>query len=200
MPQQPATSTDRLSNVIQVIQLGRKTGVLTVERFKGSNFEQGILTFVNGRVTQASVGQYNGAAAFNALNAWGECRFTFTPSATAQITQPLPSITGYEPNYRDYATDPTLRIQAVAGEQATNGAGDKQAHTAAVGVPYPIRQYDEALLRIERMGLSRAHRRLFLLVDGHRPTPELVRLMGRGKEEVEALLRELERAGVIQQT
>ena len=32
MPQKPATSTDRLANVIQVIQLGRKTGELTAER------------------------------------------------------------------------------------------------------------------------------------------------------------------------
>ena len=42
MPQQPTTLTDRLANVIQVIQLGRKTGTLTVERSNGNSLEQGV--------------------------------------------------------------------------------------------------------------------------------------------------------------
>ncbi len=81
-----------------------------------------------------------------------------------------------------------------------NGAGGMQPGPAASGVPYPVRPYDEALVWIERVGLSRAHRRLFLLIDGYRSTPELVRLMGRGQEEVNTLLRDLEGVGLIQQT
>jgi len=87
-----------------------------------------------------------------------------------------------------------------AVEQGMKGAGSIQPDPAAGGVPYPIRPYDEALVWIERVGLSRAHRRLFLLLDGYRTLPELVRLMGRVQEEVNALLRDLEGAGLIRRT
>lgn len=54
MPQQPTTLTDQLANVVAVIQLGRKTGTLTVERGSGSSLERGTIHFVNGLMTQAN--------------------------------------------------------------------------------------------------------------------------------------------------
>jgi hypothetical protein len=47
------------------------------------------------------------------------------------------------------------------------------------------------------MKFSRAHRHLFLLIDGHRTTTELAHLMGRRQVEVYALLHDLERADVV---
>jgi Domain of unknown function (DUF4388) len=213
MPQQPATSTDRLANVIEVIQLGRRTGILTAERDTGSLLEHGMIAFVKGQVAQASVSQHAGFPAFSVLKTWGACRFAFTPSdpsqITQQITQPLPPVSGDSSTFRALSTDPTLHTQALAnhkqagsmaaGEQSMNGAGSMQPGPATGGIPYPVRPYDEALVWIERVGLSRAHRRLFLLIDGYRSTPELVRLMGRGQEEVNTLLRDLEGVGLIQQ-
>jgi hypothetical protein len=214
MPEQPTTSTDRLADVIEVIQLGRKTGILTAERGTGSMLEQGVITFVRGQVFQASVGHHKGFPAFSVLKTWGACRFAFTPSdpsqITQQITQPLPPVSGDSSTFRALTTDPTLHTQAMVnhkpagsmgvGEQGMKGAGSIQLGPAAGGVPYPIRPYDEALAWIERVGLSRAHRRLFLLIDGYRTLPELARLMGRVQEEVNALLRDLEGAGLIRQT
>ncbi len=214
MPQQPATSTDRLINVMEVIQLGRKTGTLTAERDVGSMLEHGMITFVNGRVIQASVGQHTGFPAFSVLKTWSTCRFAFTPSDTSQITQqitqPLAPVTGEASIPRDFVTDPTLPTPATAnhkqnglmaaGGQGMNSAWGMHSSSAAGAVPYPIRPYDEALVWIERMGLSRAHRRLFLLIDGYRILPELVRLMGRREDEVNALLRDLEGADLIRQT
>ena len=214
MPQQPATSTDRLANVIEVIQLGRKTGILTAERDTGSMFEYGMITFVKGQVTQASVGSYTGFPAFSMLKTWGACRFTFAPAEasqiTQQITQPLTPITGEASTLRGSVTNPTLHTPATAihkhdssitaGGQGMNGTRGTPQGPAAGEVPYPICPYDEALVWIERMGLSRAHRQLFLLIDGNRGTAELVRLTGRRQEEVNALLRDLESAGLIRQT
>ena len=214
MPQQPATSTDRLINVIEVIQLGRKTGILTAERNVGSMLEHGMITFVNGKVIQASFGQHTGFPAFSVLKTWSTCRFTFTPSDTSQITQqitqPLTSVTDEVSTQQGFVTDPTLRTPATAnhkqndlmaaGGQGMNSAWGMHSSPAGGGVPYPIRPYDEALVWIERMGLSRAHRRLFLLIDGYRILPELVRLMGRREDEVNALLRDLEGADLIRQT
>lgn len=202
MPQQPATSTDRLANVIEVIQLGRKTGILTAERNAGTMLEQGMIIFVKGQVTQASAGQYTGFPAFSVLKTWGACRFAFTPIDASRTTQPLTAVTGL----RGFSTDPTLRAQAPAnhkplGPITAGGSGmvGASSHPAEGGLPYPVLPYDEALVWIERRGLSRAHRQLFLLIDGHRTKAELVRLTGRGEGEVYALLRDLEVAGVIGQ-
>ncbi len=104
MSQQPKTETDRLANVIQVLQLGQKTGRLIVERNEGPLFEQGIITFVHGQVVQASVNQQQGPDALNWLRSWGACRFTFTPeqrpTAAGRIAAPTPPLsarrtTGY---------------------------------------------------------------------------------------------------------
>src|SRR5207245_11727051 len=68
MSQQPKTETDRLASVIQVIQLGQKTGRLIVERTNGSSLEQGAITFASGQITQASIGQHQGNDALTLLS------------------------------------------------------------------------------------------------------------------------------------
>jgi Domain of unknown function (DUF4388) len=208
MPQQPATLTDRLANVIQVIQLGRKTGTLSVERSSGNSLEQGTVYFVNGLMTQASAHQLRGLAAFQWLNTWGSCRFTFTPSDSAVATNRLVSIRlGQVPaskheGFQD--TDPTIRIQAQARAFSSSGTENNQNRHHGISpqnvsgsIPNQVRFLEDAVERIERMKLSRAHRRLFLLIDGHRTTADLARLMGRRQVEVDALLHDLERADVV---
>jgi len=208
MPQQPATLTDRLANVIQVIQLGRKTGTLTVERSNGNSLEQGTVYFVNGLMTQASALQLRGLAAFQWLNTWGSCRFTFTPSDSALATNKLASIRpGQIPVFeraRFQDTDPTIPNQAQAkafsgsgAENSQNRQNDLSPRKASDRIPNQVRSLEDAVQRIERMKLSRAHRRLFLFIDGHRTRTELARLMGRRQVEVDALLQDLERADVV---
>ena len=206
MPQQPTTSTDQLANVIQVIQLGRKTGTLTVERSSGNSLEHGSVCFVNGLMTQASAHQLRGLAAFQWLNTWGSCRFTFTPSDSALTTNKLPSLRlGQIPaseHERFQDTDPTIRLQAQAflgsgTDNNQNRQNDILPQKAFGSIPNQVRSLEDAVQRIERMKFSRAHRHLFLLIDGHRTTTELAHLMGRRQVEVYALLHDLERADVV---
>lgn len=218
MPQQRDTSTDRLANVIQVIQLGRKTGVLTVERSNGITTEEGSITFVNGHATQASAGQRVGLDAFNWLSTWGASRFAFLSSTTTPQTTPLPSVTRTAPAAAAMSVSPAFRTQpqphplvppsATHRSEDTSLAGiDARGIRKSTGVSHPVpvtgipvrtRQMDEAIRLIEQLGLSRTHRRLFLLIDGQRTNTELVRLIGREPDEVQRLLRDLEKAGVIQ--
>lgn len=208
MPQQPTTLTDRLANVIQVIQLGRKTGTLIVERSSGNSLEHGTVCFVNGLMTQASAHQLRGLAAFQWLNTWGSCRFTFTPSESAATTTKLHSLRPDQmpvPEHETFQdTGPTIRIQTQAKAFSGSGAGDDQNHqqdlslqNVSGSIPSQVRSFEDAVQRIEHMKLSRAHRRLFLLIDGHRTTTDLARLMGRRQVEVDALLQDLERADVV---
>jgi hypothetical protein len=208
MPQQPTTLTDRLANVIQVIQLGRKSGTLIAERSSGNSLEYGTVCFVNGLMTQASAHQLRGLAAFQWLNTWGSCRFTFTPSESAATTTKLHSLRPDQmpvPEHETFQdTRPTMRIQAQAKAFSGSGAGDNQNHQTDLtlqnvsgSIPNQVRSLEDAIQRIESMKLSRAHRRLFLLIDGHRTTTDLARLMGRRQVEVDALLQDLERADVV---
>jgi hypothetical protein len=84
------TSTDRLSNVIEVVELGRRSGMLAVERGEGQTFEEGGIFFVGGHATYAVTGNLHGREALAALAQWGACRFAFQ----SDIPPPPPNISG----------------------------------------------------------------------------------------------------------
>ncbi len=206
MPQQLQTVTNRLADVIEVVQLGRKTGLLTVERGEGASLEEGAITFVNGQPVQARVGKQSGQEALKVLRSWGPCRFAFVPFAPPTINGhatpgSLPALR------RPQETDPALR-RLQAGSRATlplqphSQLGPVWMGSPAGGAspsraPVRVQPYEEALRLLEQRGFSRTHRRLFLLIDGMRSPAELARLMGRAEDEVWSLLSDLERAGFI---
>lgn len=234
MPQQRETVTDRLANVIEVIQLGRKTGQLSVERGTGNTYEEGYIFFLNGQIIQAVTGWRSGQEALNWLSDWGACRFTFIPDASARTTNklsaistpstsPLSPIPSASQKVLPATAQPTRPpVQRVVSTGKTGSPGgpfptqlSPEASASGTGAidngvaapahpdtgtlaPYRTRQLDEALWLLERRGLSRAHRHLFLLIDGQRTVAELVRLTGRKQDEVQLLLRDLETATLIQ--
>lgn len=189
MPQ-PATSTDRLANVIQVIQLGRKTGTLMAERNGRNGLEQGSIFFVNGQMVQARAEHLEGSAAFTWLNTWSACRFTFTPSSSPATTVKLPAVS------LEHLPEQEMSEYSASSQDSDQGSSTGMKSDARV--PFQKRAFDEALHLIDQAQLSRAHRRLYLLIDGQRSATELTRLMGRGQNEIDALLQDLERIGVIQ--
>jgi len=229
MSQRRGTITDQLANIIQVIQLGKKTGRLTVERDDGADRVPGEIHFTHGRITQAHCGEMSGQQALNWLATWGECRFLFIPSPNGSgpqafspsPTQPLPRI---EPHLPVSESAGSVRGPAGAeerrGEERKPGpkgdegrsrpANTHNGITQAMGRitdhlqatylnPHRIRLGDETLRLLDQAGLSRLHRHLFLLIDGQRSRTELARLIGRQPEELQRLLDDLERIGVIQQ-
>src|SRR5689334_10722721 len=78
MAQQREATTDRLVGIIASIKMERKSGQLWVRRGKGLTSEEGILTFIQGQITRASVGRRNGADALNWLSTWGQAHYIFT--------------------------------------------------------------------------------------------------------------------------
>jgi Domain of unknown function (DUF4388) len=211
---QQETATERLVNVIQSLQLGRAGGVLTARRGEGVTQEEGIIVFVNGQVAEASVGRRTGSGALNWLSTWGRCRFSFVPSDTSSITTPsLPSSPG-APGDQHRNTGSYPRIQAPTSDKQSGPLGRESGplapsgpHASAAGqpnlsdrmtiIPYTTLPLDEALRWIEQGKLSRIHKHLFLLIDGHRSVTELVRLTGKNQDEVHELLHDLVRTGVI---
>ena len=64
--------------------------------------------------------------------------------------------------------------------------------------PLRLRAGEEVLQQLGNTQLPRTHRRLLLLIDGHRKREDFARLMGRTLAEVQELLSDLERYGFIQ--
>ncbi len=88
MRRQRATHADRVSQVIEVIELGRRTGLLSVERDVGAALEEGDLYFLEGQAIYASTGTQSGRSALETLRTWGACRFVFL----SDVPKPMPNI------------------------------------------------------------------------------------------------------------
>jgi len=179
MQPQRETQTDSLANIIQILQLGYRSGTLTVERNAGQTIEEGYIVFVNGRAVDARAGPYSGMTAFNYLQTWRSCRFSFINAGNTTLPSGSP------------ASNHTSRPQ-LSGPPASKNV----MHS-----PFPrLSQAGEtAISRPETTRLSRMHRRLLLLINGQRSLTVLARLMARSPDEVQTLLDDLEQAGLIQQ-
>ena len=204
MAQQKETITNSLADVIQVIQLGRKSGVLTVERGDGETFEEGMITFVNGQAVEAQTTVFNGQNALRRLSSWGTCRYAFISTPTAEIPSiPAPvSTPAFERRMTDTGTHPRIPIsplrESAARRQASNGGTEQViSFIPASIVPHLVISLEESLRRVDQLGLSRQHRHLLLLVDGQRNVAEMVRLIGRTQFKVQRLLADLEHAEII---
>jgi hypothetical protein len=206
MSQGRGIATDSLLNIIQVIQMGRKSGILTVERGEGSTLETGQITFVQGHITQVRNNLLNSQQALDRLRTWQACRFTFLPLLQNNVTGSLPSVSlpppvpSAPPPQGRATTQPLtysnsyLPVPANSTSPATDPWGN--AYNAPAQ-PYHTVSLEQALRNIEQRGLTRAHRRLFLLINGQRTTTELIRLMSKQADEVLHLLDDLAYIGVI---
>ena len=180
--------TDRLADVIHIIQFGNKSGVLAVERANGSIKEEGYIRFVLGRIVEARVGQYNGLAAFNYLATWQTCLFALvTETPTTQLPAPM-------------LNAPAMSSPVSYDTADNNGHyGDYQRDDAHLALPQRLQRGEESIRYPERIVLSRLHRRLLMLIDGRRGLDDLARLMVRSPNEVQDLLNDLVRGGFIRQ-
>src|SRR5437868_2403237 len=84
------TATDKLADVIQMLQMARKTGTLLVNRDGfDSTIEQGVLILQNGQIIDASLGLYRGPEALQRLQGWQLCYFVFqTPTQSNSPSLP----------------------------------------------------------------------------------------------------------------
>jgi Domain of unknown function (DUF4388) len=177
---QRETSIDRLADIMNVLHIGHKTGVLTVERGENGTYEEGIIMFVNGQVVEAQVGRRHSVEAMQWLTTWGACRFRFDSSLSVP-TQTLPH---------------NIFAPAQSNGQLKNSV-QAQGSAPSPSVPRQAEPVDTALALMQSLALSRAHRRLFLLIDGRRNIIDLARLSGTPLDQTYNLLQELQRARLI---
>jgi hypothetical protein len=112
------------------------------------------------------------------------------PRATPETPRPPSFQPGLvQPAFRAPASDPNLSFSDWLSD------GNQPGQPA----PQRLWQGQDALLFLERTRASRLHRHIFLLLDGKRTLPDLVRITGHSPEEVKRLLNDLERLGMIKQ-
>jgi len=167
------TVTENLADVIQTLGLAHKTGVLIVQHDgPGEAYEQGSLLFQNGNVVDAVFGELRGLNAYRVLYLWTHCNFVFQPNATTLTTTSL-------------------------SLPATGSLVSVPQKTETLKIPQRLPPYHVNLPDFGMLRLTRAHRQLFLLIDGNRPVVLLARMVGRDPSEVHALLMDLVNVGVI---
>jgi hypothetical protein len=195
MKQRDMTTTNHVSTVIDVLQLGKKTGHLLVEREADGTHEEGTLVFMHGQVVQASIGIYKGKDAMTRLLAWQACRFAFTPTSADRI-QEQPPLLEIHPNRKKSIENSHKLFYGDVKSLANSSNTEDQLNLRPLLNVYK-EALDEIFPSLEQNGFSRLHRRLFLLIDGRRSLRDLAMLLGRTPNETIALLTELEEAGFI---
>jgi Domain of unknown function (DUF4388) len=78
-------TTSRLNNIINMIMLGRQSGILRVIRGQGHAREFGQIKFVDGEPIAALLGQVTGPNALTVLMNWGECVYAFDEQVTSGL-------------------------------------------------------------------------------------------------------------------
>jgi hypothetical protein len=186
----------QLATIIQNIQMEGRSGLLVVKRGQGGILEEGSILFVNGKMQEAKAGRRTKFDAFKYLCTWENYEFSFrTPDGQIQhITLPTPTS-------REHRAGPA---PAQLSTPIPSSLRSNQNNTGGLVawpynfVPYHTRrQLSEGLQVVEKMGLTRAHRRLFMLVNGERSVAELARLTASSETEVYQHLQDLERAAVV---
>ncbi|GER90125.1 hypothetical protein KDW_42870 [Dictyobacter vulcani] len=211
MAQQRETATNNLSDIIELIKMGHRSGVLSVERGEGRAFEEGLIVFVNGQVTEAQASAQTGSNALRWLSSWTTCRFSFivgdnpqTQGTGPQLPTPRTSRPS-SPSYPTYPADtgnfpPPGNTPIPRGNTPiprANMLSPNASSPSILQIPYRTQTNGNVLAYMEQVGLTREHRRLYMLVDGQRSTHELINLMGKGPDKILELLSNLERTRLI---
>ncbi|MBA2394555.1 MAG: DUF4388 domain-containing protein [Ktedonobacteraceae bacterium] len=202
MQPQRDTMTDSLADIIHIIRLGGKSGTLTVERGEANTLEEGFIAFADGRILEAKAGRSSGQQAFNYLNAWTTCRFSFADYATSDGTVPYQSAhfspSGEKFPQKDVSVPKTGQLAtSPLTPQSNDMSLNNRGSVVAFSLPARSRAGEIALQQLDRVHISRLQKRLLLLVNGQRTLSELARLIVRSPEETQILLEELERAGFV---
>lgn len=194
--QQREAITDRLVSIIATIKMERQSGQLRVWRGEGLTAEEGILTFMQGQIKQASVGRRSGADALNWLSTWGRTHYLFLSARSEleeRVLRDIPALPATSSGSEEKHTD-RLDLESPVHTDRL----DLESPIPSDGeTPCPYMKFHEAMKQIEKAGLSRAHRRLYLLIDGRRSIHDLASLLGKERVEVRSLLCDLEWERVI---
>ncbi len=138
MTKPTVTATDRLANVLDVVELGQRTGLLRVERGNGIMREEGEVYFAQGKPIYAAIAGLRGREALHLLAQWTGCYFAFDP----QAARPIPNVSGVLPAVSSPSNGAFARSgpNGYYGQNGANGFGPNGRPGPPLQVPPPAYQ------------------------------------------------------------
>ncbi len=138
MTKPTVTATDRLANVLDVVELGQRTGLLRVERGNGTMREEGEVYFAQGKPIYAAIAGLRGREALHLLAQWTGCYFAFDP----QAARPIPNVSGVLPAVSSPSNGAFARSgpNGYYGQNGANGFGPNGRPGPRLQVPPPAYQ------------------------------------------------------------
>jgi Domain of unknown function (DUF4388) len=138
MTKPTVTATDRLANVLDVVELGQRTGLLRVERGNGTMREEGEVYFAQGKPIYAAIAGLRGREALHLLAQWGGCYFAFDP----QAARPIPNVSGVLPAVSSPSNGAFAQSgpNGYYGQNGANGFGPNGRSGPRLQVPPPAYQ------------------------------------------------------------
>lgn len=120
----------------------------------------------------------------------------FVPALPEQLSGSMFSTPQTQPEVKAVTKPSTTRPLYRFQQPDPSTHGDLSLRPAIAA--YSKESTDAVMRILDQQGLSRTHRRLFLLIDGRRSIKELATLISRTAGETATMLADLERAGLIQ--
>ncbi len=120
-------TTSRLNNIINMITLGRQSGILRVIRGQGHTREMGQIKFLEGEPVAALLGQVTGQNALTVLMNWGECVYSFDEQAAGDLDGSPPDASGSLPS--------SPGSMPASGSWPTSGSWPAYGHPSAQTPP-----------------------------------------------------------------
>lgn len=200
--------TQQLATVVQSIQVEGRTGLLMVRRGQGDSREEGTILFTNGKMQEARAGKRTSFAAFKYLCTWESYESSFrTPDGQTRLfTQSSPST--YSASMSPITPIPVQNDPPTPTTPTAPQTDPLNFTIQPLTDSFTIDPYASipcqsgyslatALQIIENAGLTRAHRRLFLLINGERSIRELARITTSNEFDIYQKLQDIEKTKIV---
>ncbi len=196
-------TADSLLPVLEFFRARQQTGLLSVERLRNGQLEEGEIYLRAGRPVYAAAGQLAGQDALNLLLTWSPIRFAFFadapyPMRSDSSSLPAARLTPLLPGVVRGESDPQLPLAPekvnddAAGYIGISTYGSSYKPGLEWLVPRRLSN-DLSVLSL----LSRRQRSVYLLVDGRRTVADLARCTKKSVQEIERILIELQEQGLV---
>ena len=185
-----------LMDVLELARVRQQSGMVTLEHMQGGRVEDGEIFLQIGQPIYARVGQVIGQAALNRMLEWRNISFSMDTEKSSQDVVTPPVDKGNSPPV------PLPQQPPRSSSNLFNKVADKRNASVptlsdAPGIEWLVPQKRGVERDVLALPLTRRQRYIYFLVDGRRTISDLSRCTGKNIQEIELILNELQRRGLV---
>ena len=176
-----------LTDVLLAADIHQASGLLTIQHVQEGRTEKGEIYLLAGQLLYARVGKLSGQKALEYLLTWRYIYFSLDPDA------PRPPANLASRGATSAYLVPSTRMQPITSHFPTPAAGPVVQPGPERLIPQKIGLEQQTL----SSALSHRQRLVYFLVNGQRTIVDVSRCSGKTILEVEEILHELQRMGLV---